>query len=234
MFARTVLAMSDSVFSNAHPYPVNLRLAGKPVLVVGAGNVAVRKVGHLLEAGADITVVGQRVDDRLWGLAESGPDGATPSSLRIERRRYRRSEVAAYMLAITCTDDADVNRQVHTDGVVAGVWVNSADDPENCDFTLMSVVRRGDLQFTVSTGGRTPALAMYLRERLERDFTEEWATVVDLLSEVRDDVRHNFGTTEIVGWDEAIDDVLFDLVVHGHVDRARDRLRSHFGLGVAA
>ncbi|MFT7474570.1 MAG: precorrin-2 dehydrogenase/sirohydrochlorin ferrochelatase [Verrucomicrobiales bacterium] len=226
--------MSDSLFSNVHPYPVNLRLEGKPVLVVGAGSVAVRKVGHLLEAGAEVTVVGPVVDDRLWGLVDAYAEGVSPASLHIEERSYRRSEVAAYMLAITCTDDAEVNRQAHADGVVAGVWVNSADDPDNCDFTLMSVVRRGDLQFTISTGGRTPALAVYLRRRLEEEFTEEWAAVVDLLSEARDEVRDSFGTSEIASWHEAIDDLLFDVVVDGRIDRARDRLRSHLGLGVAA
>ncbi len=223
-----VRSMSDSIFRSARPYPVNLRLHGKPVLCVGAGAVAVRKVEQLLEAGADVTAIGPEVNDQLERLAAS----PLPGTLWIEQRRYQRDDVAGYSLVITCTDDAEVNRQVHDDGVAAGVWVNSADDPENCEFTLASVVRSGDLQIAISTEGRSPALAMYLRRRFENEFDQSWAQLLDLLSNIRDEAALYLGTSEVTGWQEALDSGLIDLVAAGELDVAADRLRSFLGLPV--
>lgn len=135
-----------------------------------------------------------------------------------------------FFLAITCTDDPAVNAQVHADGEAAGIWVNSADDPVHCAFTLPSVTRQGDLTVSVSTAGRSPALAMWLRQRFETEFDERYSRLLDLLAEVRAEARATFGTSEIRGWIEALDDGVFDLVAMGDDDGARDRLRSHLGL----
>lgn len=219
--------MSESVFPDARPFPVNLRLANKPVLVVGAGHVALRKIGQLLDAGAHVTAVAPLVHPNLHELSERDrPVG----SLAIETRRYVPGEVAAYLLAITCTDDPNVNAQVHRDGVAGGVWVNSADDPENCEFTLASVVRQGDLQITISTEGRSPALSMWLRKKFEEEFTSEWAELLDVLSDVRDEARQSLGTSEIYGWLEALDAGVPKLVASGDHQKARHVLRKHLGL----
>jgi len=211
--------MSESVFPDARPFPVNLRLAQKPVLVVGGGSVAHRKIGQLLDAGAAVTVVAPWVDDRVRSLP-----------IAIETRPYQGGEVAGYSLVITCTDDPAVNAQVHTDGQHAGVWVNSADDPENCEFTLMSVVRSGDLQIGISTEGRSPALSMWLRTRFEREFGEPWAELLDVLSGMRDEARVDRGTSEIDGWMEALDAGVPELVASGNHEAARQLLREHLGL----
>lgn len=220
--------MSESVFPNARPYPVNLRLDGKQVLCVGAGNVAVRKVEQLLEAGAHVTAIGLYVHDDLEPLGEQPYVG----TLKTEQRAYVSGEVADYTLVITCTDDPEVNKQVHRDGLAAGVWVNSADDPENCEFTLASVVRSGDLQIAISTEGRSPALAMHLRRRFESEFDRSWAELLDMLSAARDVAREQFGTSEISGWQEAIEDGLIELVAAGDHDAARVRLYTHLGLTI--
>ena len=217
--------MSKSAFLDARPYPVNLRLNRKPVLCVGAGNVAVRKVEQLLESGAAVTAIGITVHPNLRALADRGLVG----SLEILERPYVRGEVAGYSLAITCTDDAEVNRQVHEDGELAGVWVNSADDPENCEFTLASVVRSGDLQIAISTEGRSPALAMHLRRRFEQEFDDSWAQLLDLLSDVRDQARAEFGTSELSGWQEALEGGLIEHVAAGRIDTAKAELKTSLG-----
>jgi precorrin-2 dehydrogenase/sirohydrochlorin ferrochelatase len=202
------------------PYPVNLDLSGRRVLVVGGGDVAARKVAGLLRAGAVVTVV---APEAVAEIAED-PD------VRWHRRVYRRGEAASYRLAITATDDPEVNRQVARDGEAANVLVNSADDPANCSFILPAVVRRGDLQITVSTNGRSPALASWARRRLEETFTDAHADLLDLLSEVREEVRAANGTTELPGWEDAIDDALIDLIAAGEVTEARARVRAALGL----
>lgn len=202
------------------PYPVNLDLAERRVLVVGGGEVAARKVAGLLRAGASVTVV---APDAVAEIAQD-PD------VRWHQRPYRRGEVASYRLAITATGDPAVNRQVARDGEAANVLVNSADDPANCSFILPAVVRRGDLQLTVSTNGRSPAFASWARRRLEETFTDTHARLLELLGEVRDEVRASNGSTESSNWDLAIDDELIDLVAAGDVEQARTRVRAALGL----
>ena len=162
----------------------------------------------------------------------SGPTCSRPfaGTLTIRQRAYQPGEVDSYSLVITCTDDAEINERVHADGVDAGVWVNSADDPENCEFTLASVVRQGDLQITISTEGRSPALAMWLRKRFEKEFTQEWSDLLELLSSMRDEARAELGTSEISGWLEALDAGVFDLVANGDHAGARRLLGDYLGL----
>lgn len=207
-----------------HSYPVHLLLAGQPCLVVGAGNVALRKAGGLIDAGADVTVVGPAINDGFRDLP-----------VTLMARPYRAHEVAGYRLAIACTDNPAVNHQVYTEGESAGVWVNSADDPDNCAWILPSVARSGDLTITASTNGRSPAMASWLRRRFQAEFDERYTVLLDLLAEVRADVRAQLGTSEIRGWNEALDGDngqrgLFDLVADGQVDEARAVLRDSLGL----
>lgn len=210
--------MSEPVFPA--PYPVVLDLRGRRALVVGAGPVAARKVAGLLSAGAVVTVV---APDAVAEIAND-PD------VRWHRRAYRRGEVASYRVAITATDDPAVNRQVARDGEAANVFVNSADDPSNCAFILPSIVTRGDLQIAVSTNGRSPAMARWARRHLEELFTEVHARTLDVLSEVRDELRASLGTSEVHGWDDVIDDELFELVAGDRLDEARRRVRAAVGL----
>ena len=202
------------------PYAVFLDLVDRRALVVGAGPVAARKVAGLLRAGAHVTVV---APEAVAEIAED-PD------VRWHERPYRRGEVASYSIAITATNDPAVNRQVARDGNAAGVWVNSADDPENCAFILPSVVRRGDLQVAVSTNGRSPAMAQWARRRLEDLFTDVHGAALDVLAEVRAEVQAARGTSEVAGWDRGVDDHFFDLVAAGDHEAARAQLRRALGL----
>lgn len=206
-----------------HPivtYPINVDLRGRRVLVVGGGPVAARKVAGLLRAGAAVTVV----------APDAVPEIAEDPDVSWHQRQYRRGEVASYRLAITATGDPVVDRQVARDGDAANVFVNSADDPANCTFILPAVVRRGDLQLTVSTGGRSPAYAAWVRRRFEQTFTDVDARVLDLLGELRDEARAVHGTSELLGWEQAIDAGLRDQVAAGDLEAARTRLRAALGL----
>jgi precorrin-2 dehydrogenase/sirohydrochlorin ferrochelatase len=153
-------------------YPVNLRIAGHRCLVVGGGRVALAKVQGLLECDAVVTVVAPEVDAELATLAEV-------DRITCERRVYRAGEVEGYRLVITATDDPDVNRAVFLDGEAVGVWVNSADDPDNCAFTLPAKVRQGPLLVTFATGGHSPALATWLRRRSTEEFGPEYVTLIE-------------------------------------------------------
>ncbi len=200
-------------------YPVNLLVAGRSCLVVGGGRVALDKVEGLLEAEAEVTVVAPEAVPELDVLGEH-------DRVRLERRPYRSGEAAEHRLVIVATDDPAVNAQVSSDAEAAGVWVNAADDVANCTFTLPARVRRGDLLVTVSTGGRSPALASWTRRRLEAEFGPEWATVLDLLAEARDDLRAAGRSTQEVDWHAALDSGMLEMVREGRTSEAKERLQA--------
>ena len=204
----------------SNTYPVHLRLSRQRVLVVGGGNVAINKIAGLGWANAAITVVAPEIRPEIRALDD----------VTIIERPYQRGEVASYRLAITCTDDSETNRQVFEDGEAAGVLVNSADDPENCRFILPAAARQGDLTITISTAGRSPALATWLRRRFEAEFDDRYSDLLDLLAEVRAEVKSHFGTSEVRGWTAALDDGVPELVASGDRAQAKQRLHSHLGL----
>jgi precorrin-2 dehydrogenase/sirohydrochlorin ferrochelatase len=198
-------------------YPVNLIVEGRPCLVVGGGRVAARKAEGLLACGARVHIVAPEIADEVRALAPR---------VTFEARAYRRGEVASYRLVIAATDSPEVNRAVFADSEGAGVWVNGADDPDNCSFTLPSVVRRGALLVTVSTGGRSPALSSWLRARLETELGPEYETLLELLATERDGLRAEGRSTEGVDWRSALDSGMLDMIREGQLVKARERLQA--------
>jgi len=200
-------------------YPANLVLQGRRVLVVGAGAIAARKVEGLLACGADVVVVAPVVGEAIAALAAAG-------AVHLCQRAYRADDLDAVWLAVTATDDRAVNRAVFSDGEARRVWVNAADDPASCSFTLPSVVRRGDLQIAVSTGGRSPALATWLRQRLEGEIGPEYAVLLDLLATERQGLKAAGVSTEGLDWRSALDSDMLDLIRTGDLAHARKRLQT--------
>lgn len=201
-------------------YPVNLRVAGHRCLVVGGGQVALAKVEGLLEAGAVVDVIAPDVVSEL---------DARPG-VTVQRRAYRSGDVAGYRLVIAATGCQEVNAEVYRDGESGGVWVNSADDPEHCSFTLPSRLRRGPLMVTCSTGGHSPALSRWLRQRLEDEIGPEYETLLCLLSEARERIQAAGVYTEGLAWQDVLDSGMLELIRSGETGQAQakiDRLVDH-------
>lgn len=197
-------------------YPANLILRGRSVLVVGGGPVATSKVDGLLAGGADtVLVVAPDITDELAAMP-----------VTIERRPYRSPEAADHRLVVTATSDPAVNHQVFVDADTAGVWVNSADDPANCTFTLPARVRRGSLLVTIATGGHSPAVASWLRRRFEAEFGPEYDDLLELLSAEREAIKAEGRSTEGLNWQAALDDGLLDLLRSQRTAEARELLRT--------
>jgi siroheme synthase-like protein len=196
-------------------YPVNLVLTGQPCLVVGGGQVARQKVQGLLEAGARVTVVAPEILDEIATLP-----------VTCERRPYLPPEAAAYRLVIAATGEAGVNQTVYDDAQAAGVWINSADDPDRCSFILPARVRQGRLLVTVSTQGHSPAVATWLRQRLSHDLGPEYDQLIGVLSDVRGEVRAEGRATDALDWQRALDSGILDLVQANRLEEAKERLRA--------
>ncbi len=197
-------------------YPVNLVLRGRSVLVVGGGKVAVGKVEGLLVGGADtVTVVAPSIVDEIRAMP-----------VTIEERAYASPEAADHRLVVTATDDPAVNHQVYVDADAAGVWINSADDPANCTFTLPARVRRGPILVTIATGGHSPALATWLRRRFEAEFGPEYDDLLEILSAERERIKADGRSTEGLPWQEALDSGMLDLLKSNRSAEALDLLRT--------
>ncbi len=136
-------------------YPAFLKLDGRRVVVVGAGPVAASKLGGLLEAGADVTVVAPEWVD----------EAAAADVTRVERE-FRPSDLDGAWLVVAAATPA-VNREVAQAAEARCVFVNAVDDPPNASLYLGGVVRRAGVTFAISTDGRAPALAGLLREGLD-------------------------------------------------------------------
>lgn len=200
-------------------FPANFLLDGRRVLVVGAGRIAARKTEGILDVGAVVHVVAPRVDDQIREWAEAG-------RLAVSEREFTESDLDDVWLAFTATDEPTVNAAVHAAGEARRVWVNSADDPQNCSFTLMSRVRRGDIVVSIGTGGRSPALATWLREHVESELGPEYMTLLEMLSEAREELRAGGISSEDADWRSAFDSGILDLVRSDRLDEAKDLLRS--------
>ncbi len=163
-------------------YPAMLDLAGRDALLVGGGEVAAQKAGPLIEAGARLRVVAPDLVAALRGRIEAGEAGW-------EQREVRPGDTAGAAVVVCATDQREVNRQVSDEARAAGIPVNVVDDPELCTFIVPSTVRRGGLQVAVSTGGRSPAFAKFMRRELEQAVGEEYGTLAEIAGHMRDLAR---------------------------------------------
>ena len=200
-------------------YPVQLVVTGRRCVVVGAGRIAARKIDPLLAAGADVHVIAPDVGDEVRAWAGAG-------RLVVSEREFEPTDLDDAWLATTATGVPAVDHAVFEAGEARRVWVNSADDPANCSFTLTSVVRQGDLVVTIGTGGRSPALAAWLRRRLTEELGPEYATLLDVLSEAREELRAAGRSSEDPDWQSAIDSGMLDAIRAGRVDEAKEILRA--------
>lgn len=202
-------------------YPIFLNISGKKCVVVGGGQVALRKVTTLLEHGASVEVISPDLCSELSQLAESG-------EIRVLQRSYRAGDLQDAVIAIAATNDSNTNLEVVKEARRKAVLVNVVDDAESSDFIVPSYMRRGDVTIAISTGGRSPALARKIRNRLEKDFGDEYASLALLIDEVRAEVKGQGIKVNGDAWQEALDlDLLGDLLRRGDNEKAKAILLSN-------
>jgi precorrin-2 dehydrogenase / sirohydrochlorin ferrochelatase len=159
-------------------FPAFLKLTGRRCLVVGAGPIAQDKIESLLRAGAKVRVVAPDATDRVRAWA-----GA--KKIRWEPRKFRAADFARVFLVVAATSSPALHAIIYRLAQRRGVLCNVVDDPAHCDFYYGAVVRRGELQIAISTGGHSPALAQRLRKKLEQDIGAEYEQWLEKLGAAR-------------------------------------------------
>ena len=161
--------------------PIFVKLAGRPCLLVGAGEVALQKIPSLLAAEAHLRVIAPRVKPEIAALANRG-------SIELVEREFSVSDLNQTFLVIAATDDPAVNAAVYRGAVQRNILCNSVDDPPHCDFYFGSIVSRGDLQIAISTAGESPALAQRLRREIDEQLPEDLGPWLHNLGQLRREV----------------------------------------------
>jgi precorrin-2 dehydrogenase/sirohydrochlorin ferrochelatase len=159
-------------------YPINLNIQDRKCLVAGGGQVAFRKVKRLIACGAIIRVISPQM---------------TPSFVEYEKkniidvllREVRAEDLDGMFMIFAATNNALVNTSIAKWAKERNILCNIADQPEISDFTLPSIIEQGDLNITISTNGKSPALSKYIRKRLENEFGQEYATLLNMLGNLR-------------------------------------------------
>ena len=163
-------------------YPIFLNLQGKKCVVIGGGEIALRKVNTLLGYGASVEIVSPSFCPDLALIAKKG-------NIKSHTKNYSSEDLTDALIAIAATDDANTNEQVSIDAKKHGVLINVVDKPQHSDFIVPSSLTRGDIVIAVSTSGKSPALARKIRTELENQLGDEYTKLVDIVSKARDQLR---------------------------------------------
>lgn len=203
-------------------YPVILQLAGRLVVIVGAGQVGQRKLKGVINTGARVRVI----DPAITG---ESPD------TRIEylQRPYQKGDLAGADLIFICTNNPTINQSVAEDAKKLSIWCCRSDRTSGTDFTLPAVLRRKDLTVSVSTGGGSPGLAALLRDDLSEKIPDSWGIAIEIIAAIRrkwlterSEVQYN---QEVLHY--LLDQELMLLITHKKVKKIDQLLLSQFGPG---
>lgn len=163
-------------------YPISLRPDNLPAVVVGGGHGTARRVRDLLQAGALVRLICPEGEIRF----DEPPD---PARFQWDKRSFQAGDLDQAFVVVSCPGDAALADAVWQAAQKTRVLINTVDDPAHSNFVFPAICRRGDLSIAVSTRGKSPALAVALRDQIAQHFGPEYGTYLDLLGEVRAVIR---------------------------------------------
>ena len=160
-------------------YPIYLDLTGKRCVVTGEGIEVAAKVAALVEAAANVTYINREAVPEIQELIHS-------NKVTWEGRDFHPDDLDRCFLVVTCRPD---NAEIFRLAEARGVLCNAVDDPKNCRFSHGSIHRQGDLTVGISTNGTAPAVAVRIKEMLQREIGPEYKSLLELLVQVRPEIN---------------------------------------------
>ena len=200
-------------------FPIFMKLQGRRCVVIGGGEVALRKVGLLLKAGAAVTVVAPDLDVTLAEWRDAGKITHLPQV-------FAPGHLEGAVLVIAATDDEAVNRQVSEVAQSRNIPVNVVDAPVLCTFVVPSVVDRSPIVVAISSGGKAPVLARMLRAKLETMIPAGYGRLAGLAAEFREQVKARFSDIQArrIFWENVFQGTIGEQVLSGQEAAARQSL----------
>ncbi|MCX8052789.1 MAG: bifunctional precorrin-2 dehydrogenase/sirohydrochlorin ferrochelatase [Armatimonadetes bacterium] len=197
-------------------YTIAIDITGRKCLVVGGGEVALRKTRSLLEAGAHVIVIASAFHPQFRSI----------ESVELIERDYQQGDCAGCTLVFAATNDPTTNEAVARDAKSIGALVNVVDDPSSCSFIAPAVVRRGDLIIAITTCGKSPALSRRIRMELEERYGPEYSLLVDLLGELRELVKSKYKSQKDREriFDMLLESDILDLLRREEVEKAKESI----------
>lgn len=210
-------------------YPIFLDLRDRLTLIIGGGKVAERKVASLLRCGARVHLAARTLTTTLNNWKEEG-------SIRYLGKTYQPSFMDGAFLVMAATDDPELNRRVSKDAEARGILMNAVDQPEDCNFIVPSLLRRGGLTIAISTSGRSPALAKKIRKELESTYGEEYESYLALLGKIRSIVLQRGRPAEEnkLIFQKIMESSLLDSLKEGNLNRAASTVGAVLGVRMSA
>jgi siroheme synthase-like protein len=200
--------------------PIVLNADFVNAVIVGGGNVALRKALKLLERGVKVRIVCKEPCEKIEELANEG-------KVEVIKSEYQREHLLGANLVFACTDDADANARIAKDAQALGILVNVADNPKLCTFIMPAVLQKGMVTISVDTSAASPALSVILRDELNELIGEEYGLLAQLLFEMRDEIKKLLpepsSRTSVVR--KAMHKGLLKLLRNGDLDGAVNLLR---------
>jgi len=205
-------------------YPISLDISNEKCVVVGGGDVAERKIIRLLECGARVVLVGKTITPGLRAMKDKETIEHVPDD-------YREEHIEGAFLVIGATDRNDVNERIYRDSRSRGILVNVVDEPARCNFIVPAIFRRKDLLIAISTGGKSPALARKLREKMEEKYGPEYGILLDIMGNLREKIIARGGTSaeNKRTFESVLDSDILRHIREEEWDRAREIVRDLTG-----
>lgn len=187
-------------------YPIFMDVEAQPVLVVGGGSIALRKVQTLMDHGAIVHIVSPQLVPELKELINN-------NTCLWSEKEYSTEDIQEAILVFSCTEKEEVNAKVSRDAKAHYRPANVVDDPEKCSFIVPSIMEQGDLKIAVSTGGSSPIVARQVRAELQTHYGKEMAEYLTLLKTWRSKAKFSLSPEKrSIFWNRATDGEVRELI----------------------
>jgi len=210
-------------------FPLFFKLEDRKVLIVGGGEVALRKADLLSRAGACITILAPDISHELQALL-------TDSKHEFIYENYNQTYMSGARVIIAATDDETLNHQIHADATELNIPVNVVDTPHLCDFIFPAIIDRNPIVIGISSNGKAPVLARLLRARLETLIPQGYGKLAKLAGEFRSEVKAKIPT--LTGrrqfWERAFEGQVSQLMFAGNETEATAQLKADLDSTAAA
>ncbi len=201
--------------------PIFIDIKQQPCLVVGGGDIALRKINLLLKANAAVTCVSKECCDGIEKLVKN-------NQITYIEKAFEVSDIDRQVLIVSATDDSTLNTHVSELAKVANIPVNVVDSPDLCSFIMPSIVDRSPIVIAISSAGKAPVLARLIRAKLESTIPHAYGKLAELAGNFRDQVKAKFNNIEDrrYFWEKTFSGIVAEKVFSGKVDEAKVDLQA--------